>query len=132
MNDQETLSAERGADSVQRMVRRWPMFAHDCEPGKDGRGRYRHIGARRWVELHGLPHPIVAVDVIEDADGGYWGWLDTEGKCPEMIWPSRSQFSVCFAYGPEAEVARGKGAILRLRVEASNASDQATASARRC
>lgn len=112
--------SEAQTPCVKRMVRRWPMFAHDCEPGKDGRGRYRHIGAKRWVELHGLPHPIVAVDVIEDSSGDYWGWLDTDGKCPEMIWPSRSQFNVCFAYGPESEVARGKGTILRLRVEASN------------
>jgi hypothetical protein len=38
---------------------------------------------------------------------------DTE---PKMIWHRRGQFEMCFTYGSHAEVERGKGRVLRLRV----------------
>jgi hypothetical protein len=98
----------------------WLLWAHDCESGKDGHGRYRHIGAKKYVEIHGLPYPIVAVAVREAADGDYWGWLKTGEAVPTMIWPSWAQFTICFPYGPEVEVKRGNGEILRLCVAERN------------
>lgn len=93
--------------------RHWVMWAHEFATG---RGGYRHFGSRHFVELHGLPHPAVRVEVVEDPEGDYWGWLATGAASPSMIWPSEAQFSMCFTYGPKVEVERGKGVILRLRV----------------
>ncbi len=105
------------ASPVAKHKKQWTAFAYDCEPGKDGRGRYRHIGHRHYVKLHGLDDPIVAVTLTEDSQGDYWGWLASDAAEPSMVWPSKVQFTMCFPYGPEAEVKRGKGKILRLRVE---------------
>lgn len=97
--------------------RTWRLWAHECESGKDGTGAFRHIGKRRYVELHLMNYPIVEVNITEDKNGNYWGWLSKGENEPKMIWPSKAQFEVCFIYGPEMEVEHGKGEILRLRVE---------------
>lgn len=97
--------------------RSWLACAHYYDDGPQGRCFYAHIGARRWVELHGLKREIVDVKITEDPQGDYWGWLATDETRPSMIWASLAQFRICFPYGPEAEVQRGKGVILRLRVE---------------
>lgn len=51
----------------------WRMHAHDRH------GTFYDLGARPWVELHGLPYPIVEVDVRLVADDDHaathWGWL---------------------------------------------------------
>jgi hypothetical protein len=87
----------------------WDLWAHDyghC---------FVHIGSRRYVELHHIPDsPIVPIRLTECRDGAYYAWLRTGETAPSMIWPSSAQFSMCFAYGPEVEVARGKGIVLRL------------------
>lgn len=92
----------------------WRMHAHDDN------GTLFHIGDRRYVELHGLRLPIVEVTVTEvghdDPDGTHWGWLDVKESEPCMIWPSRSQYDMCFPYGPRAEEEAGKGRTLRLAV----------------
>lgn len=57
-------------------------------------------------------------------DGLYWGWYNSfhpvnsdRGGQVSMVFQSEIQVSVCFAYGPEAETRRGRGEIVRLRVE---------------
>jgi hypothetical protein len=84
-----------------------------------------HIGAKRWVELHGLDDPIVPVTVEILAEGrheddAYYGWQDAGeyDKPPGMIFPRWQLFSMCFTYGPQVEVARGRGRILKLSVTA--------------
>lgn len=98
----------------------WRMHAHN-----DG-GVYTNLGARPWVELHGLPYPIVPVAVREVTDDDpaatHWGWLRTGGDTPSMIWPSHAQFSVCFPYGYRAEEEAGRGRMVRLAVEEVEAS----------
>lgn len=93
---------------------RWRMHAHDDN------GVYTNIGPRPWVELHGLPLPIVQVDVrlVRDDDPAatHWGWLKTGEDEPSLIWPSHAQFSVCFPYGPRAEEQAGRGRTVRLAV----------------
>ena len=72
-----------------------------------------HIGAKHYVELHGLPEPIVEIILTEDSAGPYYGWLRTGSNEPEMIYPHESLFSVCFPYGYKIEVEKGEGQVLR-------------------
>jgi hypothetical protein len=93
------------------------MWAHDRK------GQYQNIGDKRWVELHGLPDPVVPVTVAEvaadAADGTHWGWIwaaDRGSGRPVMIWAFRGAFDVQFPYGPDAEAEAGKGRVVRLRI----------------
>lgn len=95
----------------------WRMFAHSRK------GSYEHLGEQWWVEIHGMPDPIVEVEVREVAagspDGTHWGWIDADGRDggkPIMIWAFRGAFDAQFPYGPAAEVERGKGRVVRLAV----------------
>jgi hypothetical protein len=88
----------------------WEMFAHDVN------GVFMHMGARRYVELHGLSYPIVGVKLTTDLQGDYWGWLETGATVPNMIWPSEAQLRICFPYGPEAEALRGRGKVYRFNI----------------
>lgn len=91
-------------------LRSWRLWAHqynDC---------FSHVGPLSYMQLHLLADPIVEVDVREDPEGAYWGWLATDEDLPTMIWGSRAQFHCCFPYGPEVEQAKGKGHVLRLSV----------------
>ena len=97
----------------------WYMFAHAYE-GKHqyaGREMFMHIGHFNYVKAHMLDEPIVPVVVNEKEDGDYWGWIDVDKTEPTMIWPTETQFRMCFTYGPDAEVARGKGRIVRLSLK---------------
>jgi hypothetical protein len=96
----------------------WQLWAHHED------NLFRHIGHKRWVELHGLPKiPIVPVTVSVIAEGkgeeeAYYGWQDKGeyDKPPSMIWPHWKSFSICFPYGPQAEAKHDKGRIVRLQV----------------
>ena len=96
----------------------WPMWAHDRN------GQYQHVGEKRWVEIHGLPDPVVPVTVTEVADdapdGTHWGWIWADRELdhgqPCMIWAFRGAFDAQFPYGPDAEVKAGKGRVVRLRI----------------
>lgn len=101
----------------------WPMWAHDCTP-KD-RHAYQNIGERWWVEIHGLPDPVVPVLVAEverdSPEGTHWGWIDASGRDagkPVMIWAHRGAFDMQFPYGPKIEEEHGKGRVVRLRITA--------------
>ena len=74
------------------------------------------MGFWGYVEFHGLKETIVAVDVIENPQGDYYGWLEKDSKTPTMIWPDERCFNMCFPYGPAVEVQRGKGQILRFEL----------------
>lgn len=100
------------------MVTSWRAFAHKRE------GYLWHVGEKQWVELHGLPHPIVEVEVTLDDDGTYYGWhaAGKEASLPQMIWPHETLYSICFPYGPEAEEDAGRGRTVRMKiVEAQSA-----------
>ena len=48
----------------------------------------------------------------------YHGWIDFERDnelC--MVWPSRMQVDMCFAYGPKVEEKRGRGKVVRLNIK---------------
>jgi hypothetical protein len=103
----------------------WRMYAHDFG------GTLLHLGSYEFVQAHMLPEPIVPVEVTvvdrADESGTHWGWLAKTASAPTMIWPSPVQFAICFPYGPECEVKRGCGRIVRLRITAGGGDVSAAA-----
>jgi hypothetical protein len=120
----KSSTEERG---LATMDTEWDMWAHDYH-GQHQRS-YQHIGEKWWVEIHGLPDPVVAVRVTEvetdSPDGTHWGWIDAgkESGPPCMIWAHRGAFDMQFPYGTEAEQERGKGRVVRLRITAREDSE---------
>ena len=117
--------------------RSWDLWAHRYESGS-----IMNVGAKRWVELHGLTHPIIPVRVEEILGDRYapevthYGWQYAEsspyrhGDTPTMIQrrcglvshdqrPERALMllSMCFPYGLEAAVKHGEGSVVALRIE---------------
>ncbi len=110
--------------------RTWELWACRYESGT-----FMHVGARRWVELHYLPEPIVPV-LVEEVLGDplapevtHYAWEDTDRPraSPAMV-QRRAHASpgiqrsawmlldMCFPYGVKAEVDAGRGKILALRI----------------
>lgn len=107
------------------MTRQWDGYAAN-RVVNDERVWFHFNEHPRYVEMNGgVPVEVVA---IEDPDGTHFGWLGFEeivnGKVwspadtsPVMVQPRWSVFTMQFPYGPETEVGRGKGEIVRLRIE---------------
>ena len=111
--------------------RTWKLWAHRYESGE-----LWHVGQRKWVELHQLDHPIVAVlveEILGDpyaAEVTHYGWQYAEGSryrhgdVPTMIQvrtgsdPKRARMflDMCFPYGVDASVERGDGNIVAMRI----------------
>lgn len=70
--------------------------------------------------------PIIhKVRIRPDENGSHWGWWSAERQTFTMIWRSKIQLDMCFAYGPAAEKKRGGGLRCRLAVEMiADASDE--------
>ncbi len=111
---------------IPATVQAWDLWA------TRGRGdTHWHIGERRWVELHGLPDPIVAVRVeawtgdIRDPEVTHYGWeyTDQPGRIT-MVYPRTTGeqrlpwmfLNMRFAYGMQAEIDRGRGRMRALRI----------------
>lgn len=100
-------------DRSDASVRSWPMFAGN--PARDGVWLNVDRHERSVRAYGGEP---VTVSVIEDPDGPYYGWIEADSQDgPVMIQPHASLFTMQFPYGPKAEVERGRGEVVRLRVE---------------
>lgn len=106
--------APRAVVPVAETPPSWRMFAHEQH------NTHWHLGSRRYVESHGLAWPIVEVEATEvagsDPTATHWGWIKTGDSEPIMIWPTLTQFTMCFPYGPHIEAEHGKGRIVRLAV----------------
>jgi len=63
---------------------------------------------------------VVEVEVREDPEGTYFGWLDAhrDSGFPSLIWPSRLQLEMCFPSGTQVEVDRGEGRVVQLSIVA--------------
>lgn len=79
-----------------------------------------YFGDERYVRWYG--REPVAVELTEDPEGTYWGWMGfarmhyTADKEPIMVQPHRGMFDMQFPYGPEKEVEKGQGEIVRCTV----------------
>jgi hypothetical protein len=109
----------------------WKLWAQRFE-----NGTFWHVGARRWVALHGLSHPIVSVLVEEILSDPYapevthYGWQYAEDSpyrhsdTPAMIQirtgsePPRARMllNMCFPYGLDAAISKGDGQVVALRI----------------
>lgn len=91
----------------------WHMHGHAADNGV-----WVAVGAEWWVRIHGYGPPPVPVTLTEDTAGDYMGWIDfkdEEPREPAMI-QHREIFDVQFPYGHRAEVERGRGEAVRLRI----------------
>ena len=91
--------------------RSWNMYAQDL-----GDGHLSAFGEEWWSKLHG-DEPVIPVKLIEDPEGDFYGWLETDSDTPCMIWGTKIQFEMCFPYGVQSEVDLGRGKPIRLRCE---------------
>ena len=116
---------------MSQIGRTWKLWAHRYASGK-----HWHVGGRKWVEIHRLDHPIVAVLVEEILGDPYadevthYGWQYAlgsryrHGDVPTMIQvrtgsdPKRARMflDMCFPYGLDAETAKGDGAVVAMRI----------------
>lgn len=97
---------------------RWRMWALEVESPPYAQPFYEP-GHRMYAnEYRGKNDaPPVPVVVTETEDGPYWGYIFTGKDTPCMIHGAESLFRMCFAYGPDAEVERGHGRIVRLQID---------------
>jgi len=91
------------------------MHAHRYDDGK-----LYNLGSYRFVKSHGLPEPIVEVDVVEVAEDDpaatHWGWIFKDETEPSMCHWHRGCLEICFPYGSKIEEQHGKGRAVRLAV----------------
>ncbi|GAA3751379.1 hypothetical protein [Micromonospora maritima] len=99
--------------------RRWRMHAGKVERPIEGRP-FLNFGDPRTVRFNG--REPVPVEVAEDPEGTYWGWIrkeagraDCDGE-PILIQPHFGMFSMQFHCGAEKEQEWGRGEIVRLSV----------------
>lgn len=100
----------------------WRMYAGR---GEDSIGPYfAHVSTHpMYPKAHGHDE-IVEVDVVEDSNGRYLGWIDAPGLftspkydgVPVMIQQHEILFRVQFPYGIDAETERGRGRVVHLEI----------------
>lgn len=115
------------------VVNSWNMHAQRYESGD-----LWNIGHKRWVALHGdLPIVPVLVEELDvdplDPSVTHYGWWDfktdmqDESAKPQMMYPrvggpDRPDITpwmllgMCFAHGMKAEIDRGNGRMVALRI----------------
>jgi hypothetical protein len=98
---------------LTRSSRTWATFA---VPNRDGRWYVRFHVNEQWLRIVER-RPPVPVRLVEDPAGPYWGWLVNRIEGPVLVQASWPKFEVQFPYGSAAEVAAGRGVVVRLRVE---------------
>lgn len=112
-----------GRSGVRSVAESWRMFANH----RDGEWFYPFPDAW-YVEAHGRkPEPVLVTELPEDAAGedvDGFGWIDTVERVgqepdgiPGMIWPRLFLLEMCFPYGLKAEAERGRGRMVKLRIE---------------
>lgn len=110
-------AAEEQATALQG-PRRWRMWAgeHRTERGMTEPVEWRHFALDpSYARAYGEEN-IVEVDVVEDPDGLYMGWVTTGEATVGLLQRRAALFGMQFAYGPEVEVEAGRGVIIRAHV----------------
>lgn len=106
--------------------RTWEMWAGLSH----GVWSHAHPDAR-FVKAYGCDP--VRVILTEEPEGEHYGWIRGASEAlereaddhPSLVQPRWSMFTMQFPYGPEAEAERGRGEIVRLRIEEVPASTTA-------
>ncbi len=86
---------------------------------QDGKIYYKNIFPSEKAVLMCSSSKIYKIDVREAKDGEetpYVGWLDSEGNI-DFIFPHLTLLEVCFPYGSKAEELRGRGKIIRVKID---------------
>jgi hypothetical protein len=95
--------------------RTWTTHSADYNGISTG-DRFRHFGEARIVRMYGSAAPIVEVNLVEDPEGEYKGWIPA-GETKMRMVLHKQLFPMQFPYGVTAEVDAGKGEAVNLRVE---------------
>lgn len=61
--------------------------------------------------------PFFEVDIIADEDGDYYTWHSTEKDRFHFTNSHEIGVEICFTYGSAVETKRGRGKIIRCRIE---------------
>jgi hypothetical protein len=63
--------------------------------------------------------PVTVRELLPGEVSEFWAWWSNEKQSfvPGMIWPHKGQVEMCFAYGSQVEVDRGRGEIVNVAVE---------------
>lgn len=77
------------------------------------------VGSEWYARAHGgTATPVL---VTEDPDGDYLGWVDAKDEAEGDDRPGliciKEIFSIQFTYGVKAEVDRGRGRVVPVRIE---------------
>ena len=88
---------------------------------QDGKIYYKNIFPSEKAVLMCVspPKKIYKIDVREargDEETPYVGWFDSEGNI-DFIFPHLTLLEVCFPYGSKAEELRGRGKIIRVKID---------------
>ena len=84
------------------------------------KGIYWHESKNAFhCSLYDNVSPIHKVKVEEDSTGEskYYGWLDAETQEYRMIWCEKKLVEMCFPYGYKVEEEKGKGRLVRLKID---------------
>lgn len=69
------------------------------------------------VRMCGLDHPIDKVRLTTAHDGEQWAWWDASEHAHTIVYQDEYLVEMCFPYGSKAEEERGRGKVVRVRVE---------------
>lgn len=86
-------------------------------PGGDLRYFYPHPDVVRWSVDEDEPGEILHVQLVPDDTGTYWCWHDAKDDEFYHVYHDKKLLEMCFPYGIQAEIDRGFGTAVRVRVE---------------
>jgi len=111
----QSVCSDDKPHASHRIAGTWRMFAGRPDRVVDGR-EFVNFGDERTVRFNGrVP---VAVELTEDPDGAYWGWLKTGAAMPVMIQPHDGWFRIQSPDGFKYDVECGRGEIVRMSCRA--------------
>lgn len=95
------------------MTRTWQMFA-----GRNSLASrpFHRFGDERTVRFCGFEP--VAVELTEDDEGGYYGWLKAGADAPTMVQGHEGIFRIQSPDGFRSDIELGRGEIVRMSCRA--------------
>lgn len=102
--------------------RRWQLFA-----GRHGDAFHHFYPSTTAVQMCG-DDDIVLVELALDEAGPYWAWYHSHHPgntnyrgAISLVYGNPISVEICFPYGTDAEVRRGRGRMVRVNVKALRA-----------